>query len=116
MTPFQLLVSAQAPCSSTMVGLGPSLTAARVAVWAEAVWLRGMIKAAMAMTSAGITRRSLPRCAVRAMFTAILLFRGAQRPFGRIGKAFRESPCFDCAAGNWQRGIRSVTALLSNDH
>jgi hypothetical protein len=27
----------------------------------------------------------------------------------------RQSPCFDCAAGNGQRGIRTVTALLAKD-
>src|ERR1700730_2304361 len=113
MTPFQLLVSAQAPCSSTMVGLGPLLAAARVVAWAEAVWLRGMIRAAMAKASAGIMRRSLARRAVRAMITVISFSGGAQRPFGRIGKALRESPLFrlcgrKLAAGYPERYCTSV--------
>src|SRR5689334_5235980 len=113
MTPFQLLVSAQAPCSSTMVGLGPPLAAPRVVVRAEAVWLRGMIRAAMTMTNAGITRRSLARFAVRAMFTVILHFRRCRASIRSHGKVLKEVTYFDCAAGNWQWGIRTVTALLS---
>ena len=71
-----------------------------------------MTKAAMATARAGITRRGLARRAVLAMFTVISFSGDAQRPFGRIGKALKKIPCSDCAAGDWQRGIRSVTALL----
>src|SRR5260370_6975383 len=75
-----------------MVGWGPPLAAVRLVVWAEADWLKGMIRAAMVMTSPGITRRSPARRAVRAMFTAILLFRGhAERPFRSHGKAFKKA-------------------------
>src|ERR1700733_11489909 len=96
MTPSQLAVLAQAPCSSTIVGLGPA-SAARVVVWAEAVWLSGMTRAAVAMTRAEIMRGSLARRAVQAMFTVISFSGDAQRPFGRIGKALEEVPCSDCA-------------------
>jgi hypothetical protein len=63
-----------------MVGFGAPLAAARVVVWAEAIWLKGMITAAMAMAKAmaGMIRRSLACRAARAMFTAIS-FSGACR-------------------------------------
>ena len=59
-------VLAQAPCSSTMVGLGPVATAARVTVWAEAVWLRGMTRAAMAAVRVRGTRARACGCACAA--------------------------------------------------
>src|SRR5580700_7650801 len=84
MTAAQLAVLAQAPCSSTMEGLGPPL-AARVAVWAEATWLSGMTRAAMAAARTGMTMRSLTCRAARAMFTVISFSWGdAERPFGRM--------------------------------
>src|SRR5690348_13213070 len=103
MTAYQLAVLAQAPCSSTMAGLGPPLAAARVVAWAEAIWLRGMIKAAMATARAAIMRRSLARCAARTMFIVISFSGNAERPFGRMRGDNWQVPCFDCAAGNWQR-------------
>ena len=57
MTPSQLLVSAHAPCTSTMVGLGPSPAAAASAVRADAIWLSGMTSPAMATTAATAIRR-----------------------------------------------------------
>src|SRR5260370_6758386 len=54
-----------------MVGLGSPLGVARVVVWAEAIWLKGMIRAAVATARAGMMRRSLACCAARAMFTVI---------------------------------------------
>ena len=71
MTPSQLLVSAHAPCTSTMVGLGPSPAAAASAVRADAIWLSGMTKPAMATITAAIMSRSLPGCAIRVMFTEV---------------------------------------------
>jgi hypothetical protein len=71
-----------------------------------------MIRATMATARPEIMRRRLARRPVRAMFTVISFSGDAQRPFGRIGKALKKIPCSDCAAGDWQRGIRSVTALL----
>src|ERR1700733_3647176 len=71
MTAAQLAVLAQAPCSRTMAGLGPPLAAARVVVWAEAIWLSGMTRAAMATARAGKMRRGLRCRAARAMFTVI---------------------------------------------
>src|SRR5579862_8686320 len=99
MTAVQLAVLAQAPCSSTMVGLGSSLRMARVVAWAEAIWLRGMIRAAMAR--AGMMRRSLAWRAAWAMFIASSLSGDAERPFGRIEGVNRQVPYFDCAARNW---------------
>src|ERR1700722_6303582 len=119
MTPFQLLVSAQAPCSSTIVGLGPSLAASRFVVWAEAVWLRGMIRAAMAATSAGITRRSLTRCAVRAMFTAVSPCPDdAERPFGRKrgvqGRTLFRTVRREAGSGYQERYCTSVSDVLGH--
>ena len=71
MTPSQLLVSAHAPCTSTMVGLGPSPAAAASAVRAYAIWLTGMTKPAMATMTAAMMSHSLPGCAIRAMFTEV---------------------------------------------
>src|SRR5580700_7510487 len=99
MTPAQLLVSAQAPCSSTMVGLGPSLAAARVVVRAEAVWLSGMIRAAVATSNAGIMRRSLVRRAVRMMFTVISSSGECRASVRSHRKALKKVPCLDYLAG-----------------
>src|SRR5580692_10425306 len=110
MTPFQLLVSAQAPCSSTMVGLGPALAATPLVVRAEAVWLSGMTRAAVAMTRAEMIRGSLARRAVLALFT-VISFSGA--PSARsvaLERALKKVPCSDCAAEHRRRGIRSATA------
>src|SRR6202042_1438861 len=71
MTPSQLLVSAHAPCTSTMVGLGPSPAAAASAVRADALWLSGMTKPAMATITAAIMSRSLPGRVIRAVFTEV---------------------------------------------
>jgi hypothetical protein len=71
MTPSQLLVSAHAPCTSTMVGFGPSPAAAALAVLADAIWLSGMTKPAMATITAAIMSRSLPGRAIRMMFTEV---------------------------------------------
>src|ERR1700746_554460 len=101
MTASQLAVLAQAPCSSTMVGLGPPLGTARAVAWAEAIWLRGRIRAAAA--TARTMRRSLAWRAARTMFTVISFSGDAERPFGRIRGVNRQVPRFDCAAGNWQR-------------
>src|SRR5580700_5614389 len=71
MTPSQLLVSAHAPCTSTMVGFAPSPAAAALAVPADAIWLSGMTKPAMATITAAIMSRSLPSCVIRAVFTEV---------------------------------------------
>src|SRR5580658_2874002 len=92
MTASQLAVLAQAPCSSTMVGLGPPLGTARAVGWAEAIWLKGMIRAAMARARAGMMRRSLAWRAARAMFTVSSLSGDAERPFGRIRGANGQVP------------------------
>ena len=66
-------------------GLGPAAGGQRdVVVWAEAIWLRGMIRAAMATARAGMMRRSLACCAARAMFIVISLSGNAERAFGRM--------------------------------
>src|SRR5271163_1277152 len=87
-----------------MVGLGPPLAAARVVAWAEAIWLKGIIRAALATARAGMMRRSLACCAARAIFT-VVSFSGECRACVRShGEALTgKFPCFDCAAGNWQR-------------
>ena len=82
MTPSQLPLSAHAPCTSTMLGLGPSPAAAASAARADAIWLSGMTKPAMATMTAAIMSRSLPGCAIRVMFTESP-FLCAQRPCGR---------------------------------
>src|SRR5271165_2971223 len=110
MTASQLPVLAQAPCSSTMVGLGPPLGAARVVAWAEAIWLRGMIRAAMAAARAGTMRRRLAWRAAWAMFTMSSFSGDAERPFGRIRGV--DSPLQLCGR-KLLSGIRTVTALLS---
>src|SRR5271170_2990542 len=71
MTPSQLLVSAHAPCTSTMVGLAPPLVAAASTVRADAIWLSGMAKLAMATITAAMMSRSLTGCAIRVMFTEV---------------------------------------------
>src|ERR1700746_1431251 len=114
MTASQLAVLAQAPCSSTMVGLGPPLVTARVVAWAEAVWLRGMIRAAVvtARARAGMMRRSLAWRAARTMFTVISFSGGAGRPFGRIRGVNRQVPCStvrqEAGSGYPQRHCTSV--------
>src|SRR5580698_8804651 len=97
-----------------MAGLGPLPATARVVACADAaVWLRGIIMAAMAVTSAGITRRSLARRAVRAMIIAILLFRGCRASVSAAWKGVKGKPLFRLCGGKLLPGIRSVTALLS---
>src|SRR5260370_39678373 len=54
-----------------MLGLGPSPAAAASAVRADAIWLSGMTKPAMATMTAAIMSRSLPGCAIRVMFTEV---------------------------------------------
>jgi hypothetical protein len=54
-----------------MLGLGPSPAAAASAVRADAIWLSGMTKQAMATITAAIMSRSLPGCAIRVMFTEV---------------------------------------------
>src|SRR6266568_3998421 len=112
MTAAQLAVLAQAPCSSTMVGLGPPLAAARVVVWAEAIWLRGMIRAAMARARARMMRRSLACCAARAMFTVISL-PGCRASVRSHGEALTGKSLFRLCGRKLAAGIRNVTALLS---
>src|ERR1700751_3797870 len=92
MTAAQLAVLAQGPGSSTMVGLGPPLGTARVVAWAEAIWLRGMIRAAMARARAGMMRRSLAWRAARAVVTVSCSSGDAERPFGRIRGVNRQVP------------------------
>src|SRR3984957_19998296 len=119
MTPFQLLGSAQAPGSSPVGGLGPSLAASRFVVWAEAVWLRGMIRAAMAATSAGITRLGLTRCAVRAMFTAVSPCPDdAERPFARKrgvqGRTLFRTVRREAGSGYQERYCTSVSDVFGH--
>src|ERR1700678_2155890 len=78
MTPSQLLVSAHAPCTSTMVGLGPSPAGAASAVRADAIWLSGRTKPAVATMAAAIVSRSLPGRAIRVMFTEVSSVWGAR--------------------------------------
>jgi hypothetical protein len=52
-----------------MLGLGWLLAAAASAVGADAIWLSGTTKLAMATTTAAIISRSLAGCAIRVMFT-----------------------------------------------
>jgi hypothetical protein len=54
-----------------MVGLGPSPAAAASAVRADAIWLSGMTKPAMATITAAIISRSLFGGAIRVMFTEV---------------------------------------------
>src|SRR5580700_5690129 len=68
MTPSQLALLAHAPCTSTMVGLGPPPASA---VPADAIWLSGMTKPAMATITAAIMSRSLPGRVIRAVFTEV---------------------------------------------
>src|ERR1700722_19613001 len=112
MTPLQLAVLAQAPCSSTMAGLGPLPATARVVVWAEAIWLTETTRAAMATASAGMMRRNLAWRAVRAMFTVSSLSGDAGRPFGRIRGDNRRFPAStlrqETSVGYPQRHCSSV--------
>ena len=71
MTPFQLLLLAHAPCSSTMVGLGPPPAPAGLPVRAEANWLTGMTSPAMAATAAMTIRRSRRTGVIAVMFMKI---------------------------------------------
>src|SRR5580704_11421983 len=71
MTPSQLLVSAHAPCTSTMVGFGPSPAAAASDAPADAIWLSGITTPAMATITAAVMSPSLPGCAIRMMFTEV---------------------------------------------
>src|ERR1700734_4037188 len=71
MTPSQLALLAHAPCTSTMVGLGPPPAPAGAPVWADAIWLSGMTRPAMATITAAIMSRSLPGGAIRVMFTEV---------------------------------------------
>src|SRR5579859_1472956 len=92
MTPFQLAVLAQAPCSSTMAGLGPLPGTARAVVWAEAIWLRETIRAAMVTVSSLSGMPSVRSVALEAL-TGKSLFRLCRRKLSS--------------------GIRNVTAVLS---
>jgi hypothetical protein len=57
-----------------MLGLGPlPAAAAASAVRAEAIWLSGMAKLAMATIAAAIMSRSLTRRAIRVIFTEVVL-------------------------------------------
>src|SRR5690348_6262359 len=99
MTADQLAVLAQAPCSSTMVGLGPPLAAVRVVVRAEATWLRGTTRAAMATARAGMMMRSRARCAARAMFIRFSLSGDDERRFGCVEGRYQASPLFRLCGG-----------------
>ncbi len=59
MTPVQLAVLAQAPCSSTTAGLGPPLGAV---VWAEAIWLRETTRAETTRAAMATARAGTMRC------------------------------------------------------
>src|SRR5690348_6835390 len=71
MTPSQLEPSAHAPCSSTMVGLGPPPLAAVVAAPAGAIWLTETSTPATARTTAISTIRILERRIPWIKFTAV---------------------------------------------
>src|SRR6266567_2660777 len=74
MTPSQLEPSAHAPCSSTMVGLGPPpLAAVAKAAPAGAIWLAETSSPATARTTAISTIRILERRMLWMMSTAVLL-------------------------------------------
>src|SRR2546423_15168095 len=84
MTPSQLEPSAHAPCSSTMVGLGPPpLVAAAVAAPAAAIWLAETSSPATARTTAIRTIRILERRMLWMMFTAVLPFLLLREPSAR---------------------------------
>ncbi len=61
MTLFQLEASAQAPCSSTMTGLGPPPQRkwCELPVWAEAAWLVAAKAPAATRAATKMVRRSL---------------------------------------------------------
>src|SRR5271156_5214737 len=77
-TPFQLPESAHAPCSSTIVGLGPA--AARLGE-AEAIWAVAANRPATARTAASRPKRSLVSRAASGNFIESLL-RGRNGPGG----------------------------------
>src|SRR5580704_12145770 len=112
MTPFQLLVSAQAPCSRTMVGLGPALAATRLVVRAEAVWLSGMIRAAVAITKAEIIRASLARRAVLAVFTVISFSGGPSVRLVALDRALKKSPPAPTVRRNTGGGVSGALLHL----
>src|SRR5579859_2611505 len=112
MTPFQLAVLAQAPCSSTMAGLGPLPGTARAVVWAEAIWLRETIRAAMATARAGMMRRGLAWRAARAMFTVSSLS-GMPSVRSVALEALTGKSLFRLCRRKLSSGIRNVTAVLS---
>jgi hypothetical protein len=62
MTAAQLDASAYAPCSSTIVGLGPGCSRRAVLVWADPAWLAEMSSPAMVTAAAvTMTRRRIRR-------------------------------------------------------
>src|ERR1700733_10588439 len=111
MTPPQLALLAHAPWTSTMVGLGPPPAAAAPAVPADAIWLSGMTRPAMATITAAIMSRSLPGHATRVMFTEVP-FPGAQRPCGRQVVRLQEVTSADRSARSWFLGQPSDAALV----
>src|ERR1700683_342705 len=113
MTPTQLAVLAQAPCSSTMVGFGPPLAAARVVAWAEAIWLKGMSRAAMATARAGMMRRSFACCTARATFT-VISFAGMPSDRSVAWRGPQQAiPLLRLLGRQLAAGIGPVTALVS---
>ena len=86
---------------NVMAGLGPPLAAARVVGWAEASWLSGMTRAAMATARAGRMMRGLTCRVARAMFTVISISgeMPGVRSLARRG-VNGQVPCPDCAAGD----------------
>src|ERR1700678_1383868 len=72
MTASQLEASAQAPCSSTIVGLGPPPPALVVVAPAEGSWLAVTASPVIARMTAIITRRSLAGWGNRAMSMVFL--------------------------------------------
>src|ERR1700761_8071372 len=88
MTPSQLDVDAQAPCTRTMVGLAAVFVVETVAVCAaglaEAAWLSGTATAAAARAARMMVKRSLRR-AVRGFFMYFSLFAVRGSGGGRAG-------------------------------
>jgi hypothetical protein len=89
-----------------MLGLAPLSAAAGSVVRADAVWLSGMTKPAMATITAAIMSRSLRGCAIRVIFTEISFpgvpsARADARLYARSESAFRTHRC----------GIQRITAL-----
>src|SRR5258707_14295117 len=86
MTASQLEPSAHAPCSSTMVGLGPPPPAAwAAAARAGAIWLAETSSPATARTTAISTIRLLESRIPWMMFTAVLPFLLLREPSARSG-------------------------------